>query len=309
MKILVTGASGLLGINFCLATAEEHEVLGVFQSNPIKSEDFRAIQADLTNPEELKQLINQFEPNLLVHCAALANLGYCEKNQTDAHLVNAILPGEIAKITANSNCKLISISTDAVFDGIIGNKSEEDSPNPQSIYGKTKLAGEILVLENDPNAIVARVNFYGWSISGKRSLAEFFINNLRKKNPINGFSDVFFSPLYVNHLISILLDMNNKDLSGLFHVVNSENISKYDFGIQLAKVFGLNPNNISPISVNDANLIAPRSNNLSLNVQKLSSALGYSVPSIEAGIEDFFTDAKKAKTIQAMRSVQNISGD
>ena len=94
-------------------------------------------------------------------------------------------------------------------------------------------------MQVNPAAIVARVNFYGWSLSGKRSLAEFFVNNLSNERTVNGFTDVIFCPMLVNHLGRILIKMLERGLHGLYHVVGPQAMSKYQFGVEIARKFGL----------------------------------------------------------------------
>jgi dTDP-4-dehydrorhamnose reductase len=186
--------------------------------------------------------------------------------------------------------KLVHISTDAVFDGKSGNYSEDDLTNPLSVYAKTKRAGEENVQNQNPDAIIARVNFFGWSLSGTRSLGEFFFNNLISKNPINGFIDVNFCPLYVSHLSDLLLEMVKADLSGIYHVVSSDHMTKYEFGCAIANQFGLDHSLINPISVTKSNLKAERSLNLTLSSKKLSNDLNRSIPTTLDGINQFYED-------------------
>ena len=156
-----------------------------------------------------------------------------------AQQINAEMPGSIAVLCKKKGIQLTHISTDAVFDGKMGDYTEEDPPNPLSVYARTKLEGERTVAAEYPNAIIARVNFYGFSLSGKRSLAEFFLNNLIDKKQVNGFVDVMFSPLYVTDLVDTLVKMIEKELSGLYHVVSPESLSKYAFGERSRKNLGL----------------------------------------------------------------------
>jgi len=194
----------------------------------------------------------------------------------------------LALESARRGVRMIHISTDAVFDGVDGGYSEEDTPRPLSTYARTKLAGERAVVEANPAAMIARVNFYGWSLSGKRSLAEWFFNNLSAHQPVKGFTDVFFSPLLVNDLAEILLKMIAKGLSGIYHVVNPESLSKYAFGIALARQFGFDENLISPHSVEESGLSAPRSHHLDLNTAKLTRDLNVTFPSQAEGLRRFY---------------------
>jgi dTDP-4-dehydrorhamnose reductase len=217
----------------------------------------------------------------------VASIDGCVEAPELAQKLNAELPGEIAEAAHARGIKVLYISTDAVFDGQKGDYLETDTPNPQNLYAQTKLDGERAVLAASPDAIVARVNFYGWSLSGKRSLAEFFFNNLGDGNPIKGFTDVYYNPMLVNDLAEILLLMLCKGLSGIYHVVSSEKLSKYDFAVRLANTFGFDPELISPISVEDMGLKGKRTNHLTLNTEKLSRELNIQLPGIDEGLKKF----------------------
>lgn len=289
MRILITGASGLLGINLALEAAKEHTVIGVVNANPIRSNSFNAIQADLLAPGATEYVLKQTKPDWVINCAALANLDACKAEPARARQLNTELPAILADIVARGGARLLHVSTDAVFDGQRGEYTETDSPSPISIYGKTKLEGEVGVLEVDPQAIVARTNLFGWSLSGQRSLAEFFFYNLKSETQIDGFTDVFFCPLLANHLTDIFLEMLGAGLSGIYHVVSHDCISKYEFGSRLAQKFGFNRKLIRPVSVEDAGLHAARSPNLTLRADKLTRDLGKTLPTISTGLEHFYT--------------------
>jgi dTDP-4-dehydrorhamnose reductase len=184
--------------------------------------------------------------------------------------------------------RLVHISTDAVFDGRVGNYSEEDLPNPLGVYAQTKLAGEKAVLDANPSAVVARVNLFGWGITGKRSLAEFFFYNLQARKTVMGFTDVFFCPLLANDMAEVLEKLFVRQLSGLYHLVGSECLSKYQFGVRIARRFGMDEGLIRPASVEQAGLRAARSPNLTLRVQKLEQALGGPLPGVSAGLDRFY---------------------
>jgi len=134
------------------------------------------------------------------------------------------------------------------------------------------------------------VVFYGWSLTGARSLSEFFYNNLTAGKPVNGFTDMFFSPLYVRHLAEALLEMLQKRLSGMYHVFATERLSKYDFGVLLANEFGLDASLIRPISALDSDLLTRRSLNLTMNTDKLQTALGNALPSQAEGLRALHAD-------------------
>ena len=287
-RFLVTGASGLLGLNFALAAAQQgHAVTGLVNRNRLQAVPFAVVAADLTETGSVDRLLDEVRPEVVVHCAAMAILDDCEAQPDQAQQVNAVLPGIMAEASAHRAIRLVYISTDSVFDGQAGNYSETDEPNPISVYARTKLAGERAVQAADPSALVARVNFYGWSLKGRRSLAEFFYNNLAAGRSVNGFTDVSFCPLLVNDLAEILLEMVDLHLAGLYHAFSAECLSKYDFGCRVARTFGLDERLIRPVTHAAGGLLAARSPNLTMNTTKLAAALGRPLLNQDSGLRRF----------------------
>lgn len=303
MKILVTGASGLLGLNLCLGNWDSHTILGVDRGK-LHDTPFELIRAELTGPGAVSRLIDEARPQAIIHAAAIANLEACEADPQAARALNGEIPGLLAEAAAKASIRFLHISTDAVFDGAKdGLYTEADAPNPLSVYAQTKLLGEQNVLSANPAAAVARVNFFGWSLSGTRSLAEFFYNKLSAGQPCNGFTDVYFCPMFVGDLAEVLVRMLEKSLSGLYHAVGSEALSKYEFGRRIARQFGFDESFVIPKSVEESGLKARRSHNLRLSIHKLSTDLGMACPGVSTGIEKFYTQAQQGYP-QKMRSYQ-----
>jgi dTDP-4-dehydrorhamnose reductase len=287
-KILLTGASGLLGLNLALAVdGKIHQVTGVANTQPFKWVNFKSVQAELTEPGVLERLFEEEQPDVVIHCAAMANVDDCVSKPDQAETVNAALPGTIAALAAQHKTKMVHISTDAVFDGRVGNYIETDTPNPLSVYAVTKLGGEKAVAQANPDALIARVNFYGWSMTGKRSLAEWFVTNFAAGTPIKGFNDVIFCPMMVLDLVSTLMEAVELDLKGLYHVVGAQPMSKFEFGQAIARRFGFDASLLTPISVDDAGLKAERSHHLNLCTDKIVNALGHPLPDFESGLQKF----------------------
>ncbi len=293
MRILLTGASGLLGLNFALQFTGQHSIVGLFNDNCLEHAPFEICKVDLAGKGVPEEVVDNYRPDCIVHCAAIANVDANESNPMMAQRINAEVPGELAAAAYKAGVKLVHISSDAVFDGLRGSYSERSAARPINTYARTKLAGEGAVMKANPEAIVARVNFYGWSLSGVRSLAEFFVNNLQAGKRVNGFTDVWFCPLQVNSLADLLMKMIEKNLSGLFHVVSRECLSKYDFGCRSARQFGLDERLVIPVSWLEGKLPAPRSPNLSLRVDKLEKALGEPLPDQASGLGRFYAQYRE----------------
>jgi dTDP-4-dehydrorhamnose reductase len=305
MKLLITGASGLLGISLALEAMREHEVIGVDRGK-LQSAPFRVLKADVTDKSGLESVLNSVRPDWLVNCAALTNLDICEEVPDLANALNTEVPGGLAAMCTERNIRFAHISTDAVFDGEKNTPyTEDDPPNPLGVYAQTKLDGERAVRAANPQAIIARVNFFGWSLSGKHSLSEFFVNHLREGRSVNGFTDVIFCPIFVYHTAGLLLDMLETGLCGLYHVVGAQAITKYRFGVEIARRFGLDESLISPRSVEGSGLTARRAHNLWLSTHKLSTDLGREIPSFSTGFDEFYTQFQQGYP-QKIRSYQHL---
>jgi dTDP-4-dehydrorhamnose reductase len=289
MKLLIIGASGLLGINLAMEALREHEIVGVDRGK-LKSAPFPMFNIDLPDREAVDSVLDGTRPDWLVNCAAMTNLEVCEQHPEEARTVNVDIPAQLASLAAERGIRFVHISTDAVFDGEKKNAyTEDDPPNPRGVYSQTKLDGEHAVLTVSPEAIVARVNFFGWSLSNRHSLGEFFVNNLREGKNVHGFTDIIFCPILVNVTARLLLEMLEKNLSGLYHVVGTRPMSKYQFGVEIARTFGLREDLISPRSVLQSGLTVRRSPNLQLSTHKLSTDLGHEIPAFSTGLAEFYT--------------------
>jgi dTDP-4-dehydrorhamnose reductase len=290
-RLLVTGVSGLLGINLAWSMTGRYDVTGVLRGRRAVAvpghTPFEAIEADLTLPGEVERVLDLSQPDVIIHTAALTEVDRCEMHPEEARRTNTVLPGILARAAARAGVEMLHISTDAVFDGLRGDYSEEDTPNPINVYARTKLDGERAVAEAYPDALIARVNFFGWSWQGSRSLAEFFFNSLSAGLPVFGFDDVFFCPLLVNDLVEILLRMVDLRLKGVYHVVSSECQSKYAFALMLAREFGFDEQLISPAPFTQGNLRAQRSPRLTLRTDRLAHALGAPLPGQHSAIRRY----------------------
>ncbi len=290
-KLLVTGASGHLGLNLALLAVEHgYEVTGWSRLRGLKTPPFSSESVDIGDLEALPAALQALEPEVIIHCAAIANVEVADKQPELSQRINAEAPGVIARVARQLGLKMIHISTDAVFDGSKGNYKEDDAVNPLNAYAKTKLAGERAVMQANPDAAIARVVFYGWTLEGNRSLAEFFYNNLVAGQSVNGFIDAYFNPMYVRDLAETLLEIAEANLKGIWHTFGNDTLSKYDFGVALARKFGLDESLIKPVSASQGRSVV-RSLNLSTNSDKLARVLGHPLPGLAQGLnrlkEDF----------------------
>lgn len=281
---LVTGARGFLGANLGLHLGHAVRRVGAVRDTSAAetASTFDAwVSADLEHPESLAQWIREHRPEVIVHAAAMATHEGCETQPDLAHRVNAESAETLASAAQDAASRFILISTDAVFDGQRGHYTEEDEPSPFSVYGRTKLEGERLTLSVNPDALVVRTNFFGWSPSGTRSILEFFVNELRAGHRVRGFTDFTVTSAYVGALCETLHDLAATEASGVLHVTSRDALTKYEFGVAVAEEFGLDPALIIPTK---ADVDPPRNRDLSLNLSKVEGLLGRDVPTQRAGI-------------------------
>ena len=292
-RLLITGASGLLGFNLVLAARRGNQVIGVSNRYQIDLPGIETYQADLTDTDTLIKVIEMSDPEYVINCAAAANVDECERKPGLAEQLNVELPSILAVATARKSIPLIHISTDAVCNGERGNYTEEDEIDPINQYARSKALGEAEVLEKNANAAVVRTNIFGWNIQTKQSLAEWFLKQLEAGSTCPGFRDVQFSPILVNDLGTILLQMVQAGCRGVHHVGGSTCLSKYDFGKTLAQIAGLNGALIFPTDVEMLGLQAKRPKLLCLDSGKIERELGIKLPSVKAGLERFVSLREK----------------
>ncbi len=281
-RVLVLGGTGFLGSHFVSSLgrrAVAHTTKTKHQESKI---DFQQMIFQKNQVDELKAFLEKQNCGTIVNCVALADIEKCEYDQNLAYWMNCELPGLLSTICKSIDSKFVHISTDAVFDGSTSFRTEEDHPAPLSVYGKTKLSGEQLVLESNSQSLVARVNFFGLA-DNKTSLFNFFYDSLLSGRVVSGFTDVYFTPLYAFSLVDAVMELLQLKASGLLHVVGNERISKHEFGALIAETFGLPHANLKQSKLADTKGGVFRSLDLSLSNDKIKS-LGISLPSVRDGL-------------------------
>jgi dTDP-4-dehydrorhamnose reductase len=290
---LVTGANGFLGANVGAYLHGRAYRIGAARSalNPHLFDE--VVTGDLSHVEALLSVIRQRRPDVIVHAAALAFHDTCEADPAFAHAINVEATAAIAQAAEDIGARLVFISTDAVFDGTQGGYRENDPVNPTSVYGHTKVEAESVVAQV-ADSIIVRTNFFGWSRTGSRSILEFFVNALSRSESVRGFTDMTTSSAYTQVLTQTIWQLVTGRHTGTFHVTSPDRMSKYDFGVAVAEVFGWDSSLIAPTS---ADIYPPRNGDISLNVSKVQTALGVALPTMLEGISLAYNDAGLRQSI------------
>lgn len=270
MKFFITGGSGLLGERIATVADSEHELILSHNSNPREN----TIQCDITDEDEVKNVVGRQKPDVIIHCAAMTNVDLCEDKVDDAYNINANATGYLAKAAEDINAKIIYVSTDFVFDGEKGNYKEDDAVNPLGIYAKSKYQGEVQLQEFSTNWAIARVSvLYGWH--ERMNFTSWIVDELRKENEINIVTDQINSPTYADNAAEAMFEIAHQDKNGIFHTAGNDLISRYDFSRLVAECFDLDENLINPITSENFVQKAPRPRDSSLNVSKIEKKLGF----------------------------------
>jgi dTDP-4-dehydrorhamnose reductase len=274
MKILVTGASGLLGSKVAeLAFDEEYEVYSAYNQHTINYGS--PVRMDLTDLDSCRRVFENVRPEAVVHSAALTNVDLCEVEKETAWRINVYGTELIARLCKEFNCFMVFISTDYVFNGEKGLYSEEDQPDPINYYGYTKLKAEEAVrsILNDYCIVRTSVIFGSKPAAGKINFALWVLESLKQKRKINVVIDQINSPTLNTNLAEAILEILDRKLMGLYHIAGATPISRYDFACLLAEEFKLERELIQPTTSDKINWVAKRPKNASLNVAKAQRSL------------------------------------
>ena len=275
-KILITGASGFLGYHLLRSSfAKGFEVYGLYNSGTISFEHSTNLQLDLRNYIDMGNVIDDIEPDIVIHTAALTDANLCQTNKELSHELNVEVTRNLAGICCDYQVPFVFTSTDLVFDGTKGNYTEDDQANPLMIYGEHKLLAEQEVVRVYPAALIVRCPLmFGSLEASSKNYFSNFIKALREGKRNKLFYDEYRSVCGAKSIAEGILHIC-EEASGVIHLAGLERVSRFDFGVAIAYAFGLDKSLLESCSQKDIQMAAPRPADVSLNIQKAIS-YGYS---------------------------------
>jgi len=304
-SILIIGGTGFLGGHLALrATRYYYNVLATYNTTEAKKiPGVKWLKMDITNRDNVQTIINKFSPGVIIHTAAITNVGTCARCREKARLVNIGGTENVASTARKSGCRLIFISTDFVFQGDKGSYSEKDNPHPLSLYGKTKLIAEASVMSLASNICIARVSLlYGFSVNESTCFTDVIIFRLTNGKTVDLFVDEIRTPIYVKNLCKILIEFaNRRDLQGIYHLGGPERMSRLQFGWKLCKTFGLNRRLIQPIKMRMYISKGTRPKDCSLNSVKATKELTTRIWTIDDGLADMKSFKQLKRSLKYQR--------
>ena len=286
MKILVTGSSGLIGNQLVLDLDKTEQTVYSCYNN-IKPLYGVPTKLNLSNLDDIHKIFKKFQPDVIIHCAALTDVEKCEMEPKLANLINAKATEIIAKETERLGSYLIYLSTDYIFDGKKGLYNETDFPNPLNHYGKTKLAGEKTVETNTSKWSIIRTSTPFGTNSSKKTFPVWLLENLQKNKEVNILEDQFTSPTYVPNLSKMILEIVTRNLEGFFHLAGSTRISRFEFAKLIAKKLNLDSSLLNPVKIDTMPWNARRSLDSSLDISKINNILRTKPFTIEKSLDDY----------------------
>jgi dTDP-4-dehydrorhamnose reductase len=276
MRILITGANGLLGTRLAETfLSRGHEVFSGYILDPPMVG--KPVPMDITDDVSVRGAFKESCPGAVFHCAAMTDVDKCEEDPEAAIKVNSEGTSTVSRQAVLYNSYLAYISTDYVFDGSKGNYKESDQTNPVSVYGRSKLLGEEAVKSSGADFLIARSSvIYGAQPAmGKVNFALWLVESLRASRPVTLLTDQYVSPTLNTSLCGMLLEALEKRLTGTYHMAGATRVSRYEFGVALARIFSLDQSLIEVSTTRDfqGRWKATRPPDSSLDISKATSIL------------------------------------
>ena len=254
VRVLITGARGQLGLALARVLSPEMELLLTDQVPGGSG----IAPLDITDWPQVKEAVRSFEPRFIVNAAALTDVDGNEREPEKARLVNVTGVKYLLDAGEKVGATLLQLSTDYVFDGKAGPYLEGDKTDPLSVYGRTKLESEQLVLERG-NSLVVRGNvLFGTDIDSKASFVAWVVNSLEAGKPIRLVSDQINNPTLTTHMAEAIREALVQEAAGLYHYGGLEFVNRYEFALKIARHFNLPTEGMTKITTKDLNQLAPR---------------------------------------------------
>lgn len=278
MKILLTGANGLIGrkVIRLLIQGSGHQIYATSQKRLQFGQGVDFFTVNLVY-SDLNKLIDTIRPDVLIHCAAMASPDACEVDRYSSNKINVEVTYRLATACRDYGTHMIFLSSDLIFDGQKGDYTETDAPSPISYYGETKVEAENSILGLNIGATIVRTSLvFGYEEHLARpNIALKVIDHLKGKKPYRIAADQLRTPTFAEDLASALITLAEKRTGGVFNISGDQKISVYDFSKQIAAVFNYDDSCLIPVSTKELAEPAKRPLDSSLNITKAKQLIGF----------------------------------
>ncbi|UCH62810.1 MAG: dTDP-4-dehydrorhamnose reductase [Fidelibacterota bacterium] len=283
-RVLITGALGQLGLALAQVLSSGMDLL----LTDLEPGDSGVAPCDITSWEQVKEAVRSFKPQYIVNSAAMTDVDGNEREPERARLVNTVGVEHLLAAGAEAGARLVQVSTDYVFDGTAGPYLESDKPAPLSVYGRTKLEAERLVLEGDAHLVIRANVLFGPDIESRASFVHWVVNSLEEGKQIRVVDDQINNPTLTTNLAEAIRKALEQGAGGLYHYGGLEFASRYDFALKIAQHFNLPVEGIATITTKELDQLAPRPLKGGLICSKMKMELNVTNSNISEGLSQAF---------------------
>jgi dTDP-4-dehydrorhamnose reductase len=291
MNALIIGANGLIGRRIVSTLlAQGHKISAAIRGQKRFEGDAKVFIGDVTDDLFVTHAVESAQPDFIINCAAMTDVDGCERDHLAAYASNVEAVALLARLARKNGAFLTHISTDYVFDGVKGNYSPEDIPNPQGLYAITKHMGEQAVAalcEKNEFAIARTAVVYGWPQASNKNFGSWLVESLTKKTAVKLFEDQWVNATVADNAAEMVSEIAVRKLPGIWHTAGLETVDRVTFGRALCEEFGFDPQLISPSKMSEVKLLSPRPAKCGLNVSKTMEQLTAKPWSINQSLATF----------------------
>lgn len=292
MKILITGANGLLGQKLVslLAPKKEINVIATARGKSRLSSEYGSFlyeSMDIANRKEVIQVVSLHKPDVIINTAAMTNVDECEKEKQACMQLNVEAVKFLVEAAERTSAFLLHLSTDFIFSGEEGPYDEEGIPAPVNFYGESKLLGEQVVMESNIKWAIARtVLVYGIVPDMSRSNIILWVKgSLEAQKPIQVVDDQWRTPTLAEDLAMGCYLIAKQQAEGIFNISGSDMLTPYEMAMKTADFFGLDKSLITRTDSTKFTQPAKRPPKTGFIIEKAKSSLGYQPHSFDEGIK------------------------
>ena len=277
MKILITGSNGQLGRSLKKQFYKNKDITLILTD---------ICEMDITDVEDVQRVFFSFNPDVVINCAANTAVDMCEDDKEKAFAINVDGAKNIAIVSNEIDAKMVHISTDYVFDGEAKKPYiESDTPNPQSVYGMSKLEGEKAVLKNNPKSFILRT---AWLYGEGKNFVKTMLNLSTKMDTLKVVNDQVGSPTSAKEVSKAIALLIETERYGIYHGTCENECSWYEFAKRIFELKNIDIT-LTPCTTSEFPMKAKRPKYSVLDNKNFREEFGYVFPTWQEAIEDFFS--------------------
>ncbi len=290
MKVLITGGTGLLGKSLIETAPPSTEMTATAVTDPknVVPASCHGVRLDVRDAAAVQKVVTEMQPQVIIHTASIGSVDYAQQHPEETRAVNVAGTAHIVAAAAAVKAHLIYISSNAVFNGTRAPYREEDPVSPVNIYGELKVKAERLVTacHTIPTTIVRPILMYGWNHPTERiNPVTWVLRELAKGVTLPVVTDTYTNPLWAPNCAEAIWRIVALKTPGVFHLAGRDRVNRYEFAVETAQVFGLNPAQLKPVTSEFFPEIAPRAPDTSYDTSKMARLLGVPPVGLREGLE------------------------